>query len=96
MIEEYLKTGKSRIIPYDYKFYMFGKKCAFITIIERNSNVSAEEQILDVLPEWIPCEFRIINTQTQSVLPDKPIAGMSYVKQTKLGKELEFMRIDSC
>jgi len=99
MIEEYLEDWKNpEHIPYDYKFYMFGEKCAFITIIERNSSVSAKKnKFWNVIQDWNPCEFKIIKTQTpEETLPDKPDCWDELCETAiTLGKELGiFMRID--
>ncbi|MBI19598.1 MAG: hypothetical protein CMB73_03380 [Euryarchaeota archaeon] len=99
IIEEYLEDWKKPdLIPYDYKFYMFGSECAFVTIIERNSNVNSNKnRFWNITMDWKSCEFKIIKTQTpEEVLPDIPDCWDELCETAiKLGKELGiFMRID--
>ena len=99
MIEEYLEDWKNPdLIPYDYKFYMFGKECAFVTIIERNSSVNAKSnKFWNLSIDWELCEIQIMKSQIpEKTLPDKPDCWEELCSAAaKLGEELGlFMRID--
>jgi hypothetical protein len=99
MIEEYLEDWNSPdSIPFDYKFHMFGEKCAHITIIERlSNNNSKENKFWNVTEDWEALPIQFVRTQIpQETLPPKPDCWDELCESAKkLGSELGiFMRID--
>ena len=60
IIEEYLEDWKKPdLIPYDYKFYMFGSECAFITIIEEIAMlIPKKNRFWNITIDWKSCEFK--------------------------------------
>ena len=99
MIEEYLEDWKNpEMIPYDYKFFMFGGKCAFVAIIERNSKSdNKKNRFWNVTTDWQMCKYQIMQKQIPQIeMPDKPDSWKELCDTARiLGEELGiFMRID--
>lgn len=100
LIEEYLINwdGNTSIPPYDYKFFVFGKKIAFCHIIERNSNTDASKNRHWYVDEnFESINMKVITTQVPEItMCEKPTCWDELVNSAiGLGECLGiFMRID--
>ena len=99
MIEEYLvHWNEEDKIADDYKFFMFGSKIAYISIIERNDGKHMKSnRFWNVNENWELIDFQIMQSQVpEEFLPEKPDYWDELCEMAKeIGSRLNmFMRVD--
>jgi TupA-like ATPgrasp len=99
LIEEFLQNWDGRPgAPYDFKFYNFGSRCAFLHVVERNS---AREANLNrhwfLKPDWTPLGIKIQPGQNhcQEPLIPPPFVRELFALSQSLSDEIGmFIRVD--
>lgn len=99
MIEEYLVhwSDEDKIAD-DYKFFMFGSKIAYVSIIERNDGKDMKSnRFWNVSEDWELIDFQIMQSQLpEKSLPEKPDCWGQLCEMAKeIGSTINmFMRVD--
>lgn len=71
IVEDFIEDWNNNdILPRDYKFYNFGRRTAFVHIIERHSRKVAKDNLhWFINPDGSPWQHQFVTTQRHSKLP---------------------------
>ncbi len=100
MAEELLVNFDGRVgAPLDYKFYCFGPRIAYCTVIERNTITGDGDlnRYWYMTPEWkeVPMRLRWDVRPERGIAPAPPFLDAMFAMASDIGRHINvFMRID--